>query len=88
MVVPLKVNIEMAERLKKSLKKFPYERKLIENILISSNMVLLHANDFLDQTLIERGVFVPCFIEGSIYEAIEETTSIVKMGLKSRLLVI
>ena len=51
-------------------------------------MVLLHANDFLDQTLIERGVFVPCFIEGSIYEAIEETTSIVKMGLKSRLLVI
>ena len=51
-------------------------------------MVLLHANDFLDQTLIEKGVFVPCFIEGSIYEAIEETTSIVKMGLKSRLLVI
>ena len=48
MVVPLKVNIEMAERLKSSLSKFPFERRLCESILISSNMVLLHANDFLD----------------------------------------
>ena len=50
MVVPLKVNIEMAERLKSNLSKFPFERKLCESILISSNMVLLHANDFLDRT--------------------------------------
>ena len=60
MVVPLKVNIEMAERLKSSLSKFPFERRLCESILISSNMVLLHANDFLDQTLIEKGIFEPC----------------------------
>ena len=71
MLVPLKVNVEMAHRLLKSLKKFPVERKLCENILISSNIVLLHANDFLDQTLIERGVFVPCFIESSVYETIQ-----------------
>ena len=77
MVVPLRVNLEMAQRLKKSLIKFPYERKLCENILISSNMVLLHANDFLDQTLIEKGIFVPCYTDGFIIEAIQETISIV-----------
>ena len=73
MLVPLKVNVEMAQRLKKSLSKFPVERKLCENILISSNIVLLHANDFLDQTLIERGVFMPCFVDGSLFEAIQDT---------------
>ena len=86
MLVPLKVNVEMAQRLLKKLKKFPFERKLCENILISSNLVLLHANDFLDQTLIERGVFVPCFVDGSVYETIKETVQIVEMSLNSRLL--
>ena len=70
MLVPLKVNVEMALRLNKALKNFPIEKKLCESILISSNIVLLHANDFLDQTLIEKGVFAPCFVEGSILEAI------------------
>ena len=88
MLVPLKVNVEMAQRLKKALKKFPVERKLCENILISSNIVLLHANDFLDQTLIEKGVFMPCFVEGSILEAIEDTVTIVEMSLSNRLLTI
>ena len=75
--MPLRVNIEMALRLKKSLKKFPVERKLCENILISSNIVLLHANDFLDQMLIEKGVFAPCYSETSILDAIVETVTII-----------
>ena len=84
--MPLRVNIEMALRLKKSLKKFPVERKLCENILISSNIVLLHANDFLDQMLIEKGVFAPCFSDGLILDAIAETVTIIEMSIDNRLL--
>ena len=49
MIVPLQVNVEMAQRLKKKLKKFVHEKQLVENILISSKLVLLHAHDFLDK---------------------------------------
>ena len=48
MIVPLNVNLDMALRLKNCLKKFPHELKLAETILISSNIVLLHAHDLLD----------------------------------------
>ena len=48
MIVPLKVNVEMAKRLKKKTKNFPQEKKLVENILVASNMVMLHAHDFID----------------------------------------
>ena len=61
MIVPLNVNLDMAIRLKKCLKKFPHELKLVETILISSNIVLLHAHDLLDQRLIEKGTFVTIF---------------------------
>ena len=59
MVVPLKVNVEMAERLINILADTPSELKLAENILIASNLVLMHAHDFIDQRLIEKGSFVP-----------------------------
>ena len=59
MVVPLKVNVEMAERLINNLAHMPAEVKLVENILIASNLVLMHAHDFIDQRLIEKGSFVP-----------------------------
>ena len=59
MVVPLKVNVEMAERLISRLVHMPAEVKLVRNILIASNMVMLHTHDFLDQRLIEKGNFVP-----------------------------
>ena len=55
MIVPLQVNVDMAKRLKKSLKKFPSEKRLAENIIISSQLVLLHSHDFLDKQLIEKG---------------------------------
>ena len=48
MIVPLKVNVEMAKRLKQKTKNFPVEKKLVENILVASNMVMLHAHDFID----------------------------------------
>ena len=54
--------------------------------MISSNIVLLHANDFLDQMLIEKGVFAPCFSEGSILDAVVETVTIIEMSIDNRLL--
>ena len=79
MIVPLQVNVDMAKRLKKKLKSFPFETRLVENIIISSQLVLLHSRDFLDKQLIERGVFVPMFLEGSLLSAAEEAISLVQM---------
>ena len=58
MLVPLRVNVKMANRLLKG-GITGIQRRLVENILVASNMVMLHAHDFLDQSLIEKGVFVP-----------------------------
>ena len=70
MQVPIKMNIEVAQRLRHNLKKFPVERNWCESILVSSSIILLHSNDFLDKVLIEKGVFTPCFAEGFIADAI------------------
>ena len=36
MLAPLKANVDISERLVKSLQKFPYEKKMAETVLISS----------------------------------------------------
>ena len=48
MLVPLEVNVEMAKRLISCLVNMPAEVKLARNILIASNMVMMHAHDFID----------------------------------------
>ena len=84
MVVPLRVNIEMADRLKNKLKNFPQLLNFADTIFLSSSMVLLHAYDFLDYRLIEKGVFSPCFQLCKIEDAIKETADLVKMTLQER----
>ena len=84
MIVPLNVNLDMALRLKNCLRKFPHELKLAETILISSNIVLLHAHDLLDQRLIEKGTFVANYQDGDIVEALQEIIQIISMTLKER----
>ena len=58
MLVPLRVNVEMAARLLSG-NITEAQKRMLESIYVSSNMVMLHAHDFLDQSLIEKGVFVP-----------------------------
>ena len=84
MLVPLKVNVEMAERLINSLSKMPAEVKLAENILIASNIVLMHAHDFIDQRLIEKGSFVPYLQLLNLATTIEETVKIIEVSLIER----
>ena len=57
---------------------------MAENILVASNLVLLHAHDFLDQSLIEKGVFVPQYSVVSPIEVIRSTIKIVELTLKQR----
>ena len=68
--------------------KFVHEKQLVENILISSKLVLLHAHDFLDKQLIEKGVFEPLFVEDSLLAAVQEVVSVVRMSIKNRTLTI
>ena len=59
MLVPLKVNIEMAQKLLESSDLDGSQVKLVQNILVASSLVMSHAHDFLDLSLIEKGVFMP-----------------------------
>ena len=72
MLVPIKTMIEIAERLIKKFKSFPQEKKMVETILLSSQLILMHAHDFLDQQIIEHGNFVPYFEVHNMIDAINE----------------
>ena len=66
MLTPLKANVDIAERLIKCLAKFKQEKKMAETILLSSQLIMLHAHDFLDQRIIENGSFIPYYSTDSI----------------------
>ena len=57
---------------------------MAQTILISSKQVLLHANDFLDQQLIQHGNFTPHFTSGSVIHAINEVVKIVRLTLERK----
>ena len=84
MITPLKSNVEISERLVRFMKNFPHEKKMAQTLLISSQMLLLHANDLLDQRIIENNGFVPAYSTGFIPAAILEIVSIIQLTLKSR----
>ena len=50
-------------------------------IQISSNMLMLHAQDLLDQRIIENGGFVPIYTLSSVREAILEIVNLVNSTL-------
>ena len=84
MLAPLKANVEISSRLVKSLQNFLHEKKMAETILISSQMVMLHANDLLDQRIIENGSFVPHYAAGSPSQAILEMVQLIRLTLTQR----
>ena len=58
MIGPLKTSVDICKRL---IGKLPNkeEKRMIQTVLISSQLVLFHANDLLDKRIIENGGFVP-----------------------------
>ena len=76
-IAPLKANVDIAKRLITCLIEFPSEQMLAQTILTSSQMVMLHAHDILDQRIIENGSFIPCYTEESVFESVKEMTQII-----------
>ena len=51
-------------------------------MLVSSQMIMLHANDLLDQRIIENGHFVPNMTSGSIKETVAEMIDLMNSTLE------
>ena len=74
---PLKSNVDFAEYLVKHLKDSRM-RKKAKLILISSKMIIFHANDMLDLRFLQTGNFTPSLSLGSASDAITEIVSLVE----------
>ena len=48
MLAPLRANVDICKRLLENFKYEEASKKLIQIILVSSQMVMMHANDLLD----------------------------------------
>ena len=83
MLAPLRANIDICQRLLRLVSDLEL-KKLVQIILVSSQMVLLHANDLLDQRIIEEGCFVPLYTSGSIVDSINEMIELMNSTLVSR----
>ena len=72
MLTPVKTMIEISQRLLKKMSNFPQEKNMVRTMLLSSQFIMMHVNDFLDQQLIEYGNFAPYFDTGRLEDAIME----------------
>ena len=57
---------------------------MAQTIVISSQQIMLHANDLLDSRIIEHGSFTPAYYPASVKEAIEEIITLIRVTLKDR----
>lgn len=88
MLAPLRANVEICKRLLIKLKKDQDALRLIQIMLVSSQMVMMHANDLLDSRIIEKGSFVPNLSLGSISETAKEIIELMNSTLNERELTI
>ena len=57
---------------------------MVETLLLSSQFIMMHAHDFLDQQLIEHGSFVSHFDTGFLVKAISEIVNMMSYSLAKR----
>ena len=88
MLAPLRANVEICKRLLIKLKKDQDALRLIQIMLVSSQMVMMHANDLLDSRIIEKGSFVPNLSLGSVSETAKEIIEFMNSTLNERELTI
>ena len=84
MLGPLKINVEFAEYLIRHLTS-PFMKKKAYLILISSKLVLFHANDLLDLRFLQTGNFTTNYAEHSPSRAIKEMTELINLTLEGKL---
>ena len=77
MIGPLKSNLALSMRLIRNLKKNKTMKEVAKTIFITTQMLMLHANDLLDLRIIEQGSFVPTYMNADIYETIMEVVKVV-----------
>ena len=81
MMGPLKANVLISKRLLANLKNTANE-KMAKIIFASSQLLMHHANDMLDQRIIDNGGFVPLYQnELSISDAIFEMIELMRLTL-------
>ena len=78
MIGPLKSNLALSMRLIRNLKKNVVMKEAAKSIFVTTQMLMLHANDLLDLRIIERGSFVPAYVVSDIYEMIMQVIKVVK----------
>ena len=66
------------------LKKDEHAKRLVQIMLVSSQMVMMHANDLLDYRVIEKGSFVPNLSLGSIIDTAKEMIELMNSTLTER----
>ena len=84
MLAPLRANVEICQRLLIKLKKDEHAKRLVQIMLVSSQMVMMHANDLLDYRVIEKGSFVPNLSLGSIIDTAKEMIELMNSTLTER----
>ena len=77
MLGPLGANVQIAERLLKKLQDKEFKR-MVKTFLISSKLLMWHANDLLDQNIIENGTLIPNYQYGSANDAILELIPLIE----------
>ena len=87
MLGPLKTNVEFSNRLVNLLRDKEH-KKMCQTINISSKMILLHANDLLDHSILQHGNFVPAYSPGSISTAILDIVEMIRHTVERKKLTI
>ena len=84
MLSPLKSNVVQAENLLKKLKGKYKLMEMAQTIFISSKLLLLHANDLLDQNIIEKGGFEPQYTRCDLPSIIKQMVKLVRSTLMQK----
>ena len=87
MMGPLSANVNLSQRLLK-LVTDEYQKMIVKNIFIASQLVLLHASDLLDQRIIEQGGFTPSYSLGNLQESIFDIVELIRTTTENKNLTI
>ena len=81
MLGPLRANVDVTEILIRLLDTSPELQSMAKTLMISSKLVMFHANDMLDMKFLQNGKFTPVFTKSSITQAIWEVVMLVRATL-------
>ena len=84
MLGPLKTNVILTDHLCKELKKDPRLLEMAKTVNVSSRLVLLHANDLLDQRIIQNNAFEPFYERRSVEQSAMQIIQLLKSTLMDK----